>query len=76
MPAATRQRLGVLAMSNAYEARQQALDLIMQLDDTDLEIFLEAVKSGYFKQDHTETELRAYIENARRQAAKNGGCLQ
>lgn len=54
-------------MRNAYEARQQALDLIMQLDDTDIEIFLEAVKNGYFKQHHTEAEAREYIEKARQQ---------
>lgn len=54
-------------MRNAYEARQLALDLIMKLDDTDLEIFLEAVKNGYFKQQHTEAEAREYIEKARQQ---------
>lgn len=43
-------------MTEHQKKVQQAIDLMMQLDDID-----------------TETELRAYIENARRQAAKNGG---
>ena len=60
-------------MTEHQKKVQQAIDLMMQLDDIDTEIFIEAVKSGYLKQDHTEIELRAYIENARRQAAKNGG---
>lgn len=60
-------------MTEHQKKVQQAIDLMMQLDVIDTEIFIEGVKSGYFKQDHTETELRAYIENARRQAAKNGG---
>lgn len=60
-------------MTEHQKKVQQAIDLMMQLDVIDTEIFIEAVKSGYFKQDHTETELQAYIENARRQAAKNGG---
>jgi len=63
----------VVYMTEHQKKVQQAIDLMMQLDVIDTEIFIEAVKSGYFKQDHTETELRAYIENARRHAAKNGG---
>lgn len=42
----------------------------MQLDTIDTEIFIEVMKSGYFKQDHTEAEARAYIEKARQQYKK------
>ena len=66
----------VVYMTEHQKKVQQVIDLMMRLDVIDTEIFIEGVKSGYFKQDHTEPELRAYIENARRQAAKNGGCLQ
>ena len=58
-------------MRNTYEARQQALDLIMQLDDTDIAVFLEAVKNGYFEQHHTEAEAREYIEKARQKEFAN-----
>lgn len=70
MPVAKRQRTGVLAMNNLSETQQRAIDLIMQLDAIDTEIFIEGMKSGYFKQDHTEAEARAYIEKARQQYKK------
>ena len=54
-------------MTEHQKKLQQAIDIILSLDETDVSICLEAMKSGYFKQDHTETELRAYIENARQQ---------
>ena len=54
-------------MNNLSETQQRAIDLIMKLDAIDTEIFIEAVKSGYFKQDHTEAEAREYIEKARQQ---------
>ncbi len=58
-------------MNNLSEAQQQAVDLIMQLDDIDTEIFIKAVKSGYFKQHHTEAVAREYIEKARRKEFAN-----
>lgn len=60
-------QLRAMQMTEHQKKVQQAIDLMMQIDVIDTEIFIEAVKSGYFKQDHTETELRAYIENARQQ---------
>lgn len=54
-------------MTEHQKKLQQAIDLMMRLDVIDTEIFIDAVKSGYLKQDHTETELRAYIENAQQQ---------
>ncbi len=57
-------------MTEHQKKVQQAIDLMMQLDVIDTEIFIEAVKSGYFKQDHTEAEARAYIEKARQQYKK------
>lgn len=54
-------------MTEHQKKVQQAIDLMMNFDAIDTEIFIEIMKSGYFKQDHTETELRAYIENARQQ---------
>lgn len=63
-------------MTEHQKKVQQAIDLIMQLDAIDTEIFIEAVKSGYFKQDHTETELRAYIEKLPGSSARHSkhGC--
>ena len=60
----------VVYMTEHQKKVQQAIDLMMQLDVIDTEIFIEAVKSGYFKQDHTEAEARAYIEKARQQYKK------
>lgn len=57
-------------MTEHQKKVQQAIDLMMQIDVIDTEIFIEAVKSGYFKQDHTEAEARAYIEKARQQYKK------
>ena len=54
-------------MNNLSETQQRAIDLIMLLDDIDLEIFIEAVKSGYFEQDHTEAEVQEYRQKARKQ---------
>ena len=54
-------------MTEHQKKVQQAIDLMMQIDVIDTEIFIEAVKSGYFKQHHPQPELRAYIENARQQ---------
>ena len=67
MPAAKLQRMGAFAMNNLSETQRRAIDLIMKLDVIDTEIFIEAVKSGYFKQNHTEAEAREYIEKARQQ---------
>lgn len=55
------------AQMSETSGQRQSFTPLMQIDVIDTEIFIEAVKSGYFKQDHTETELRAYIENARQQ---------
>lgn len=57
-------------MTEHQKKVQQAIDLMMQLDTIDTEIFIEVMKSGYFKQDHTEAEARAYIEKARQQYKK------
>ena len=57
---------GGLAMNNLFEAQQQAVDLIMQLDDISTEIFIKAVEDGYFKQHHTETEAKRLAERQRK----------
>ena len=63
-------------MTEHQKKVQQAIDLMMQLDVIDTEIFIEAVKSGYFKQDHTETELRGIHRERPSSRGKEWGCLQ
>ena len=54
-------------MTKHQKTIRQAIILIMTLDDTDVSICIEAIKSGYLNQDHTETELQDYMQKARRQ---------
>ena len=54
-------------MPEQQKKLQQAIDKILSLDETDVSICLEAIKSGYLMQEHTEAELQDYIQKARQQ---------
>ena len=40
-------------MTEHQKKLQQAIDIILTLDETDVSICIEAIKSGYLMQEHT-----------------------